>query len=140
MLTTSDGDPVLSGTGPITIPDGFASVSILPTGEINVERNGQTEYAGQVNVVEAMRPKLLETAGNNNFRLPYLAGLGFNFNDVIQGVNQNEDILQSMTLESSNVDMSKEMSDMVMTQRAYQFNARTISMGDQMMGLVNQIR
>lgn len=40
----------------------------------------------------------------------------------------------------SNVDISKEMTELINTQRSYQFNARTITMADQMMGLVNGIR
>jgi len=43
-------------------------------------------------------------------------------------------------LEQSNVDFSKQITDMMMTQKSYQFNARTISMGDQMLGLINQLR
>lgn len=43
-------------------------------------------------------------------------------------------------LEQSNVDLSKELTDMSIAQRAYQFNSRSISIADQMMGLVNGIR
>ncbi|WP_369813757.1 flagellar basal body rod C-terminal domain-containing protein [Halolactibacillus sp. JCM 19043] len=32
------------------------------------------------------------------------------------------------------------MTELIQTQRAYQFNARTISMHDQMRGLINQMR
>ncbi len=52
----------------------------------------------------------------------------------------NTSILKSGALEQSNVDISKEMTDLMMTQRSYQFNSRTISMSDQMAGLVNQLR
>ena len=48
--------------------------------------------------------------------------------------------IQQGVLEQSNVDMSKEITDMTLTQRAYQFNSQSISIADQMMGLVNSIR
>lgn len=42
-------------------------------------------------------------------------------------------------LESSNVDLNQEMTDMIKTQRGYQANARALSYADQMMGIANGI-
>ncbi|MGX4670736.1 flagellar hook-basal body protein [Cerasibacillus sp. JNUCC 74] len=140
MLTNSDGNPVLGINGPIVIDEGFDDITLLPNGEIRVTRGATTEIAGRIAVVEAVRPHLLEATGENLFRLPNLAELGFNIAEIIQPVGENEQILKSGTLEASNVDMSQEMSELIMTQRAYQFNARTISMSDQMLGLINQLR
>ncbi|MGY0691257.1 flagellar hook-basal body protein [Virgibacillus sp. FSP13] len=140
MLTTKDGHPVIGENGPITFADGFDGIDIQPNGQILVKRGDQTEAVGKLSVVEAVRPRLLEAAGQNEFRLPDLDALGFNFAEIIQNTDPNADILKSKTLEQSNVDISKQMTDMIMTQRSYQFNARTISMSDQMMGLVNQLR
>lgn len=140
MLTNSDGNPVLGINGPIVIDEGFDDITLLPNGEIRVTRGTTTEIAGRIAVVEAVRPHLLEATGENLFRLPNVAELGFNIAEIIQPVGQNEQILKSGALEASNVDMSQEMSELIMTQRAYQFNARTISMSDQMLGLINQLR
>lgn len=140
MLTTKDGHPVMGVNGPIVMREGFEDIDILSDGQITVKRNNETEFVGQISVVEAVRPQLLEAVGNNNFIVPDLAALGYNVNDVIQAVNLYEDTLKSATLEASNVDLAQQMTDMLMTQRSYQFNARTISMGDQMLGLVNQLR
>ncbi|MFU0789355.1 MAG: flagellar hook-basal body protein [Virgibacillus proomii] len=140
MLTNSDGNPVLGINGPIVIDEGFDDITLLPNGEIRVTRGATTEIAGRIAVVEAVRPHLLEATGENLFRLPNLVELGFNIAEIIQPVGENEQILKSGTLEASNVDMSQEMSELIMTQRAYQFNARTISMSDQMLGLINQLR
>lgn len=140
MLTNSDGNPVLGINGPIVIDEGFDDITLLPNGEIRVTRGATTEIAGRIAVVEAVRPHLLEATGENLFRLPNLAELGFNIAEIIQPVGENEQILKGGTLEASNVDMSQEMSELIMTQRAYQFNARTISMSDQMLGLINQLR
>jgi len=48
--------------------------------------------------------------------------------------------MQIGTLESSNVDISKEMTDLIAAQRSYQFNSRAITLADQMLGLINGIR
>ncbi|WP_188456646.1 flagellar hook-basal body protein [Virgibacillus oceani] len=140
MLTTKDGDPVLGENGPIMFADGFDDITIQPNGQIVVRRGELSETVGHLDIVEAVRPRLLEATGQNNFRLPDLNELNFNFNEIIQAANPNSDKLKSGALEHSNVDISKQMTDMIMTQRSYQFNARTISMSDQMMGLVNQLR
>ncbi|AXI10603.1 flagellar hook-basal body complex protein [Oceanobacillus sp. 143] len=140
MLVSSDGNPILGENGPIVIPEGFDAITIRENGQIVTQRGGQEEIAGSIAVVEVVRPRLLESTGQNMFRLPNTAELGLNFGDIIQNTAPNENILQSGTLEQSNVDVAEQMSDLIMAQRSYQFNARTISMGDQMMGLVNQLR
>ncbi|OZU88418.1 flagellar hook-basal body protein [Virgibacillus indicus] len=140
MLTDDKGNPILGENGPIVIPEGFDAISIRENGEIMVQRGNQTELAGRISVVEAVRPRLLEAAGANSFRLPDLAELGFQMEEIIQGIAPDQTIVQSSALENSNVDIAKQMTDMLMTQRSYQYNARTISMGDQMMGLINQLR
>lgn len=138
MLTTKDGLPVIGENGPIVIAAGFDAIDIQSDGDINVKRGDQTERAGNIAVVEATRPQSLEATGQSNFRLP--DGLEFNMEAIMQAVPANTNVLKSSALEQSNVDISKQMTDMMMAQRSYQFNARTISMGDQMSGLINQLR
>ena len=140
MLTTKDGDPVIGENGPIVMADGFDSIDIQSNGQVLVQRGNQTEIAGNLAIVEAVRPRLLEAVGQNAFRLPNLEQLGYNVNEIIQDVNPAGNLIKSHSLENSNVDIAKQMTDMMMTQRAYQYNARTISMSDQMSGLINTIR
>ncbi|WP_163969527.1 flagellar hook-basal body protein [Oceanobacillus halotolerans] len=140
MLTTKDGHPVLGDNGPITFADGFDEIKIQPNGEIVVSRGNAEETVGNLATVEAVRPRVLEATGDNHFRMPDLAALGYNLADIIQPTAANESVLKSGALEASNVDISKQMTDLINTQRSYQFNARSISMGDEMQGLINQLR
>ncbi len=140
MLTTGDGNPVLGQNGPIILAEGFDAIDIRENGQLIVTRGGQTAVEAQLAVVEAVRPRLLEAAGQNMFRLPDTENLGFNADEIIQLTEPNATIIQSGALEQSNVDISQQMADLILAQRSYQFNSRTISMGDQMMGLVNQLR
>lgn len=140
MLVTKDGHPVLGANGPIVIEPGFDSIQIQNNGQIVVSRNGQTETAGSLSVVEITRPRILEAAGNNMFRLPDLAALGYAFGEIVQAPANIDGMLKSGALEQSNVDIAEQMSELILTQRSYQFNARTISTSDQMMGLINQLR
>ena len=141
MLTNSDGHPVLGQNGaPIIIANGFTGIEVRQNGEIIVERGDQQQVAGSIAVAEITRPHLLEAAGGNLFSLPDLGELGFTFAEIVQPVGVVEGLMEKGMLEQSNVDLAQQMADLLMTQRAYQFNARTISTTDQMMGLVNQLR
>jgi len=140
MLTTKNGYPVLGTNGPIVIDDGFDHIHIEQNGQIIIQRNQQTEVVGQIAVVEVIRPRLLEIIGQNAFRLPDVDQLNFNVDEIIQPIETTANVLKNGTLENSNVDFNKQMTDLLITQRSYQFNARTISMSDQMLGLINQLR
>jgi len=58
----------------------------------------------------------------------------------LQGAARGEISMANGMLELSNVDTSKEITDLMTAQRSYQFNARSITIADQMLGLINGIR
>lgn len=68
-------------------------------------------------------------------------------NEVVEVVDLNVrgpetesiQVLQGF-LEQSNVDLTQEMTDLIMTQRAMQFNARALASADTMMELTNRLR
>ncbi|TQS72185.1 flagellar hook-basal body protein [Ornithinibacillus gellani] len=139
-LVTSEGNPILGVNGPIVIPDGFEDISIDTNGSIHIYRNGMEQTVGQLALVEAVQPHLLEAVEHNRFRIPVIDGAPYDVNQLMQAVQPVTNVLESGALEQSNVDLSEQMTEMLMTQRAYQFNARTISMSDQMLGLINSLR
>ncbi|MDC3411811.1 flagellar hook-basal body protein [Terrihalobacillus insolitus] len=140
MLTTKNGNPVVGINGPLVFADGFEAINITENGQIAITRNGDQQIEGQLAVAEAVRPRLLEASGENTFKLPNLAGLNYNADEIVETTDLENIRVKSGALESSNVDTAKQMTDLLETQRAYQMNGRSISMADQMMGLVNQLR
>ncbi|RXJ02932.1 flagellar hook-basal body protein [Anaerobacillus alkaliphilus] len=142
-LVTSDGRYVMSETGQaITIPARHESLLITETGRILVTTKGANnqdveQEVARLQIVQINKPQLLQNMGDNYFGFPNLEALGLNYQDVLEGVPGR--LIQG-ALEGSNVDLGKEMSDLILAQRAYQFNTRSISIADQMMGLVNNIR
>ena len=54
-------------------------------------------------------------------------------------MRQNASLTQG-ALEGSNVDISQEMADLINVQRQYQFQSRSITIADQMQGLINGVR
>ncbi|RIW36108.1 flagellar hook-basal body protein [Bacillus salacetis] len=115
--------------------------------DIRLGENGQLTIAGvpfNLGIVTIEKPQFMEQAGQNLLGLPDdLQGLGVTEDEILTNMNgalRNNIGLAQSTLEGSNVDIGKEMTDMLNVQRAYQFQSRSISMADQMMGLVNGIR
>lgn len=59
--------------------------------------------------------------------------------DTRMFVSNASTILQGYT-EGSNVDISKEMTDMIVTQRAFELSSKALKTGDDMYGLINNLR
>lgn len=140
-LVTANGDYVLGVDGPITFNEHAKDITIQENGTILVTNEDNTQEAvGQLDIVEILRPQLLVNDGNNLFALPDLAELGIAEADVLFAVAPENRTVQQGMLESSNVDMGTELTEMLMTQRMYQFHARSIGIADQMLGLINGLR
>lgn len=137
MLVNKNGDRVVGANGTINVPKGADEISIKENGDVVVMTPQGANTVGTLALVQMIRPQLLNAEGQNRFSLPNLDDLGVDEADVLQ---QAAPSLQSHALEMSNVNMQKAMVDMMTMQKAYQFNSRAISMADQMMGLVNNIR
>ncbi|MBM7645885.1 flagellar basal-body rod protein FlgG [Scopulibacillus daqui] len=141
-LVTADGNDVLdSDNQPIYVPADVRGIKIDKSGVINVLRtDGENFQAGAIGVVNIKYPQVLQANGENIYTLPPLNGLGYTVNDVVEPVGQAEANIKQGALEASNVDLSKEMTDLISMERSYQMNARAISIADQMMGLANSLR
>src|SRR5690625_2643416 len=140
VLVTKDGHPVMGVNGPIQFAANFDGIYIDKDGAIVVNRGDQNEQVGQLAVVEIARSRILEATGDNLFRLPNLAELGLDFADIVQAAPLDVPLIESQALEMSNVSIQEQMTQLINAQRSYQFNSRTISMTDQMQGLINQLR
>ncbi|MDQ0154279.1 flagellar hook-basal body protein [Robertmurraya andreesenii] len=144
-LVTADGHSIVDEyENPIYITGEPKDYSIDPNGRLTVTKTDGTVQAFNLAVVQVNKPQFLESKGNNLYGLPtnfaqLNVGLEEIFTDLV-GPLRNEIGIQQNALESSNVDMAKEMTDLMNTQRTYQFQSRSISIADQMLGLVNGIR
>ncbi|MFC5711486.1 flagellar hook-basal body protein [Thalassorhabdus alkalitolerans] len=142
VIVTGDGNELLSGEGtPFVVPAGTRDFQLTNEGMMEaVLANGESVNIGELELARITKPQLLEGAGGSMFTLPDLAALDIEAENVIELVAGNEAQVQQRALEQSNVDFSKEFADMLNAQRAYSFNARSVSQGDQMMGLINNLR
>ncbi|MEO2076730.1 MAG: flagellar hook-basal body protein [Bacillus sp. (in: firmicutes)] len=122
-LVNADGYYLLDQNNkPIELPDG-ADLSVSGAGVISA--NGQ-----KIGLVDFVNPQKLISDGGNMFRF------SGNNSEILANTTAS---IQQGYIESSNVDLSKEVTDMITTQRGFQFNSRSISFADQMMGIANGI-
>jgi len=91
--------------------------------------NGTTRVLGQVAMASFPNQGGLEKAGDNNFRRTSNSGLA---NIGPSGIAGKGKIIAG-TLEMSNVDMADQFTDMIITQRGFQANSRTIQTADQLL-------
>lgn len=140
-LLTKNGQPVLDPNGqPILLPAGSSDLQINSAGQITaVMPGGQRIAAGRLGLVTVNRPQLLQSQGDGLYTLPNLANLGVGLNQVVVPVAANSGSVVQGKLENSNVDLTKEMVDLINLQHNYQLTARSITMSDQMDGLVNSL-
>lgn len=145
MLVTGDGYFVLDETNnPIQVRANPRDIAIHPNGQLQLTYADGTIETRNLMVYQVHKPQFLEQLGNNLVGFPENSvELGVMEDDVLtllEGPLRNEVSLQQGMLEQSNVDLSKEMTELINAQRAYQFQSRAITLADQMMGLVNGIR
>ncbi|ARK25313.1 flagellar hook-basal body protein [Sporosarcina sp. P37] len=144
MLVNEEGLAVADSAGrPIVFSGQATDYQVKPNGMLLVTTpQGSETFDLGITVLE--KPDSMVQLSATNFGLPEdLAALGVTANDLLTemtGAGREQIGLQNQALETSNVQYEKEMADLISTQRAYQFNARSVTMADQMMGLINSIR
>jgi len=135
QLVTNDGYPVQPG---ITIPSDAVEVTINDSGEVLIKLDGQIELSnvGQLEISTFPNEGGLESIGQNLVLETEASGSPIvsvpgqpGFGKVLQGY-----------VETSNVDVVKEITDMIQAQRAYEMNSKVIETSDQMMGTITNIR
>ncbi|BDH60638.1 flagellar hook-basal body complex protein FlhP [Lysinibacillus sp. PLM2] len=145
MLVNSDGYAVADSDGnPIVFQDQFQNFTLTEDGLLGVSYpNGQTATF-ELGITEIQKPQVMEHVSDTYIDLPEnFAELGLEEQEVLVdmlGANRVNIGVQNGALEQSNVNLSKEMTDLITAQRSYQFNSRAITIADQMLGLINGIR
>lgn len=145
MLVNDDGNPIADENGnPIVFNENVQSYGVQAGGILQVTNADGTINNFNLGITNIERPNLMEHISGTYIGLPRnMADLGVDVADVLtnlQGAERNVIGLQNGVLEGSNVNYEKEMTDLINVQRNYQFNARSVTLADQMLGLINGIR
>jgi flagellar basal-body rod protein FlgG len=135
QIVTPDGHVVSPG---ITVPNNATDVTINASGEVLAKIDGTTtpQNVGQIELANFPNENGLVAIGDNLFQQTPASGTpttgvpnSTGFGSVMQGF-----------LETSNVDVVKEISNLITAQRAYEMNSKVIETSDQMMQSLSQLR
>ncbi|WFR57813.1 flagellar basal-body rod protein FlgG [Anaerocolumna sp. AGMB13025] len=140
MLATSEGYPVLDTTGaPIIFdPDIDAqSIKIDESGNIEYpDENGNTKSV-QISLVQFNNPAGLEKTADSILKDTPASGTP---RLESEDANLKKSVIKKGYLEGSNVQAVNEMVDLIVAQRAYEMNSKTITAADEMLQQANNLR
>lgn len=125
-ITTNDGLPVLGGFQPV--PAGTTSISIAENGTVTYDgANGTQSF--RVTLTRFANPSGLRSLGGNLYQETTASGTAetgspgeAGFGSVKQGY-----------IETSNVNIVEEMVNLIVAQRAYEINSKSIQTSDEML-------
>ena len=124
-----------TSTAAATNQNGFSSgtltsVSIATDGTINgVFTNGKVTPLAQLGIANFSNPAGLSRSGNNLYAQTTQSGQPL----VGVGGSAGRGTVQQGVLEQSNVDVAQEFTQLIIAQRGYEVNARTVTVSDQVL-------
>ncbi len=142
QFTLNDqGQIVTSGAGfllqpTIEIPEDAQQITVSQEGEVSVTLDGEAEPAvvGQLTTTDFINPSGLQPIGQNLYLETAVSGAPNQGTPGLQGFGS---IIQG-SLETSNVNVTEELVNLIESQRLYEMNSKVISSVDQMLGQVIQ--
>ena len=133
-IVTSNGDRLQPE---FAIPQGTTDITVDPYGLLTAsDAEGNPLGQVQLTLYTFVNPAGLAAKGRNLFEQTEASG------DPIEG-NPGTDSIGTIAqgfLEMSNVDAVKEMVDMIVTQRTYELNSKTVQTSDEMMGIAANLK
>jgi flagellar basal-body rod protein FlgG len=135
VIVTADGFVVQPG---ITIPANATDVTINANGEVLAKLDGQIEPAnvGQVQLAVFANEGGLEAVGDNLLLATPGSGQPQQGAPGTVGYGQ---VMQGF-VETSNVNVVQEITNLISAQRAYEMNSRVISASDEMLSTLSRLR
>lgn len=133
QVVTSDG---LLLSPQITLPPNASNLAVTPEGTVTVMVNNNVTTVGQVTLARFINPAGLTAIGKNLFVPTPASG-------DPQITNPNVDGMGTIAMgyiEMSNVKVVEEMINLIIAQRAYEANSKSVQTSDEMLGMANNLR
>lgn len=136
-LVTSEGYFVISEDDDLIILDsGLRDVVVDEMGYIYaLDEDNETVELGRLMITDFMNPQGLQSEGLNLYSETTASGEAM----IMEDEEMNSRIIQGY-LEASNVQVVDEMVKMIVAQRAYEINSKTITTSDEMMQMANNLK
>lgn len=111
----------------------FGQFNVDDTGLVTIKEGGIEYAVGQVSIARFTNNRGLEAVGNNNFRKTQESG------NVIYSINNNNTSgMKGKALELSKADLSESLVNLMVFQRAFEANAKSITTSDELLNtLIN---
>lgn len=134
-IVTPDGYTVQPG---ITVPIDALDVTVNASGQVEVTLAGNPtpQLLGQFQLANFVNEAGLDAIGDNLLIETTASGSPTTGNPGAVGFGN----LQQNFLETSNVNIVSEITDLITAQRTYEINSKVIQASDDMMGTMSQIR
>jgi len=133
QVTNSDGMLIQSGFQ--AVPTDATDVYISSNGYVTVDTpNGESSF--RLQLVRFANPAGLKSLGGNLYEETPASGAPEIGNPGESGFGS----LRQGFLELSNVDVVEEMVNMIVAQRAYEINSKSIQTADEMLSRINQLK
>jgi flagellar basal-body rod protein FlgG len=134
-IVTQDGFTVQPG---ITIPTNTTSITINASGQVEATIAGQTapSLLGQFQLANFINEAGMDAIGDNLLTETEASGSPTTGNPGAIGFGS----LQQNFLETSNVNIVSEITDLITAQRTYEINSKVIQASDDMMATISQMR
>jgi flagellar basal-body rod protein FlgG len=120
----------------ITIPSNATSVTVGKDGKVTAMINGTETNLGSIELAGFNNPAGLTQAGGGIFFESAASGQAFTGPPGTGGLGT----LAPGSVESSNVDLTQEIVNMIISKHGYSANARTIKASDEMLGTLLDIK
>jgi flagellar basal-body rod protein FlgG len=135
QIVTSDGYIVQPG---ITVPSNATNVAINASGQVQVTLDGQTapSLVGQIQIAVFPNATGLDAQGDNLLLQTTASGNPVTGTPASPGFGS---VLQGF-VETSNVNVVSEITNLITAQRAYEMNSKVITTSDQMLSTLTNLR
>ena len=134
QIVNTNGYVVAPG---ITIPTNATGVTINTSGQVQITLDGQTAptTVGQISIATFPNEAGLDAQGDNLFLQTSASGNPVTGNPASPGFGST---LQGF-VESSNVNVVTEITDLITAQRAYEMNSKVITASDEMLSTLTNL-
>ncbi len=132
-LVTSSGNPLVPE---ITVPGNATGVFADSSGVVSAHIGGQTQTLGQIQLATFAQPGGLTALGGNRFAESAASGPPLAGTPGTGGIGR----IVPGGLETSNVDLAREVIDQILAKQAFRANANVIRTADQMLGTLLDIQ
>ncbi len=133
VVVTSDGLPVLGGFQPI--PPDATNVAIADNGQVTIQTSNGTNTF-RLTLTRFANPSGLRSLGGNLYEETAASGTP----EIGQPGEQGFGLVMQGYTESSNVNIVEEMVNLIVAQRAYEVNSKSIQASDEMLQNVAQMK